>query len=1265
MFGNDGSDDEVELDDVGGEWDIRRTSPGRQSFTRLSPPVPAVLPAPLPLMSFALDANDIPKPLTIYGGEIPTIRNTFSESAEAIDAQQHDRETQEKNRLHDPCHARGLSKWFMARSQREILSRQCSEPFSSSSTSPLKASDSASSLESMAGNKSEPLPLYDVAMYERSIGRKPTKNSRPACTCRPLIPGDTSEDEEGVGTAAAAAAATTPTIPPSSQCVACALDNSLAFDSNFECGNLDRVFRVHNRHTLMNSTRALEFLQQYTAPAEVDQEYDLTLQKDVYTNGNIQWYYFSATSPKNTAGGCSVKYPLKVRFQITNFQKSDALYNYGMKPAVLSMHRESLGWQRGGTDICYFKNGLTAVRSTYASSSASDEADKKAAAPKKKLRQFFSLVFTYTFEHAGETVFFAHSFPYTYSDLQSYLLSLQMDERISQFCRRKLLCNTLAGNRCDVLTITARSKELDDASDKPAIVVSARVHPGETFSSLAAHGFIEYIVADTPEARALRDHFVFKIVPMLNPDGVIHGNYRCSLAGTDLNRRYNDMYPYLYPTVLAMRGLLDSVQQKRGVLLYLDLHCHSKNKNAFVYGCDVLQMPEKQLRAVLPTMNASKIATQRVFSRLFPRLLCTVSDAHAGFELPQGGEGSPGRAAKGFLTVDKDSKKYAKELEGEEKKERGYFSFADCTFTVSKSKFGTGRVVSWRQLEIEGSYTIEISFCSRGDNRERSLLKKLLDGKLLRSASSPAGGEGGAWERIDRLYAFCKANSDSLPGVSASDLALLKKLADMYALDKHFTKDDMQRLGRDIGDAVLQFTNLQFFVEKEKNGNADEPSTPRASISKPKTAARPDVADSKPPWQSASPEAERRRREANATSPSSSGQASTSLMVTGPPTPPIQRPVEVRSLASEDAYDASMLTAPLPQPWLFSGAAFSHALNTHPAEFRSQRIVSTDHVGVRFKCEQEIRKNLALEFTFRPAPTAGFSSSSSSSSSSSFSTSSSSSSSSTPTKGDGGHGPDEAAEAIFCVAHESFSVNLDSQVDSADEGSESDPSVDNVPVSRLTRDMGALKSPDALIAALRSAEGKRRAKEEKAEREVAKEAEARRMANRQLQLQAQEEALRKAKNAKKASAAADKKRATYSMTTLKRVSAKNMAPPHIPVYKLADSRGKPPMLMHISTLDGSITTSRSPEPKVMRPASAQSFLTTGVQDDMMAAAPHPSSPQQASLFDAAISLYSRVPVERPSAAAPGGSMLTASIPGRKSPPTLKVPPSPPSPFNDK
>jgi murein tripeptide amidase MpaA len=49
--------------------------------------------------------------------------------------------------------------------------------------------------------------------------------------------------------------------------------------------------------------------------------------------------------------------------------------------------------------------------------------------------------------------------------------------------------------------------------------------------------------------RELRKHFVFKIVPMLNPDGVVHGNYRCSYLGCDLNRKWLMPNKFLHPTI--------------------------------------------------------------------------------------------------------------------------------------------------------------------------------------------------------------------------------------------------------------------------------------------------------------------------------------------------------------------------------------------------------------------------------------------------------------------------------------------------------------------------------------------------------------------------------------------------------------------------------------------------------------------------------------------------------------------------------------------
>ena len=72
---------------------------------------------------------------------------------------------------------------------------------------------------------------------------------------------------------------------------------------------------------------------------------------------------------------------------------------------------------------------------------------------------------------------------------------------------------------------------------RKGIVITSRVHPGETNASWMMKGIIDYLVGPSLDAKILRDNFVFKIVPMLNPDGVINGNYRCSLAGCDLNRQ--------------------------------------------------------------------------------------------------------------------------------------------------------------------------------------------------------------------------------------------------------------------------------------------------------------------------------------------------------------------------------------------------------------------------------------------------------------------------------------------------------------------------------------------------------------------------------------------------------------------------------------------------------------------------------------------------------------------------------------------------------
>ena len=51
---------------------------------------------------------------------------------------------------------------------------------------------------------------------------------------------------------------------------------------------------------------------------------------------------------------------------------------------------------------------------------------------------------------------------------------------------------------------------------------------------------------------------------MLNPDGVVHGNYRCSQLGCDLNRRWKEpnrlLHPAIFYTIQMMRMLKDKLK---------------------------------------------------------------------------------------------------------------------------------------------------------------------------------------------------------------------------------------------------------------------------------------------------------------------------------------------------------------------------------------------------------------------------------------------------------------------------------------------------------------------------------------------------------------------------------------------------------------------------------------------------------------------------------------------------------------------------------
>ena len=62
-----------------------------------------------------------------------------------------------------------------------------------------------------------------------------------------------------------------------------------------------------------------------------------------------------------------------------------------------------------------------------------------------------------------------------------------------------------------VVTITSRAGSRVEGRTKKAVVVTARVHPGETNGSWMMEGFLDFLLGDSEDAQLLRDTFVFKV----------------------------------------------------------------------------------------------------------------------------------------------------------------------------------------------------------------------------------------------------------------------------------------------------------------------------------------------------------------------------------------------------------------------------------------------------------------------------------------------------------------------------------------------------------------------------------------------------------------------------------------------------------------------------------------------------------------------------------------------------------------------------------
>jgi len=119
---------------------------------------------------------------------------------------------------------------------------------------------------------------------------------------------------------------------------------------------------------------------------------------------------------------------------------------------------------------------------------------------------------------------------------------------------------------------------------RPICFASARVHPGESPSQFAMLGLLQFLLSDDPRAALLRSRFVFKLVPMMNPDGVAWGHSRTNSHGHDLNRCYQEPTPEQHEAVAAVKVQLQAWAARGDVKYYADMHAHAGVRGCFLYG---------------------------------------------------------------------------------------------------------------------------------------------------------------------------------------------------------------------------------------------------------------------------------------------------------------------------------------------------------------------------------------------------------------------------------------------------------------------------------------------------------------------------------------------------------------------------------------------------------------------------------------------------------------------------------------------------------
>ena len=390
----------------------------------------------------------------------------------------------------------------------------------------------------------------------------------------------------------------------------------IIFDSKFESGNLRMAIKLNS---------------------EIENEYDLIIRKDYNYEKNYSWFFFSIESDRET----------DIKLNLLNFTKKKIMFDEKEKIRIL-VYNKNDKWTRNTYNIQYYQNNIKIFPQTEDTEKnisnnignnlnnflndkfkedeknndifkifIKDKDKDKDKGDKEDLPDnefFFTLSFCY---HVNKTnintpIYFALCFPYTYSALQEYLYKLSTIKTNKHKLKFSTLNKTICGNPLDILYITNFTSS-STISARQSIIFTARVHPGETSGSYVIESVINNLLNNSEESNNLLNKYIFKIIPMLNPDGVIHGHYRNNILGKDLNRMWQDPRDNVTPTIYYLKKLI-SINKP---YFFCDFHGHSNMPNCALYCCSPPKKKKNKFFNMPNGMKSYHFYEEKVFMRIF------------------------------------------------------------------------------------------------------------------------------------------------------------------------------------------------------------------------------------------------------------------------------------------------------------------------------------------------------------------------------------------------------------------------------------------------------------------------------------------------------------------------------------------------------------------------------------------------------------------------------------------------------------------------